>query len=192
MTPAVGVGGISIRYAQSVSFNAASTFAYDNFNRANGSLGANWTNLQNAFSISSNQVAPDNAGIDVASYTGATFGNDQTARVTVTTMAGGGNGSGPCVRLQAGAASGYAGYIDGSNYEILKLTAGVESVINSGGLTVSAPAIVELSVVGTTLTLTVNGVVIRVSTDSTYSSGAPGIWTETSSTGRFDDFLAWS
>lgn len=53
--------------------------ATDNFNRADGGLGANYTTLDGTLSISSNKVVGGGAGTNLSMHT-ATLSNDQYAR----------------------------------------------------------------------------------------------------------------
>lgn len=57
----------------------------DNFNRANGSIGSNWSGYTSAYSISSNQLSVDDNGSNTDIYWGnEAFGADQEAYVTFT------------------------------------------------------------------------------------------------------------
>ncbi len=56
----------------------------DNFNRANGSIGSNWTGYTSAFSISSNRLLANTGGGDTQIYWGnSTFNASQEAYVTI-------------------------------------------------------------------------------------------------------------
>ena len=55
----------------------------DNFNRANGAIGANWGGYASAFSIASNQLDVTAGGFDTYTIWNATsFGADQEAYIT--------------------------------------------------------------------------------------------------------------
>jgi hypothetical protein len=60
------------------------TSILDNFNRANGAIGSNWTGFNSAFSISSNQLLANTNGLDTHIYWGNTsYDADQEAYITV-------------------------------------------------------------------------------------------------------------
>jgi PKD repeat protein len=60
------------------------TSVLDNFNRANGSVGSNWVDEPNAFTITSNVVGGQN-GDHYIEWNGAVFGPDQECFVTIST-----------------------------------------------------------------------------------------------------------
>ena len=151
-----------------------------------GSLGANWTDFVAGISrIAGSAVGT--ASTDCASYyTGASFGNDQSAEATITVIGGGNQYAGVTVRM-----SGSGGYG--------VVTDGVETLITAWPgpsvlLSVPSPPAwvvgdkIKLGVVGTTLTVYRNGSAITggSTTDSSFSSGSPGL--ETFGIGAVDDF----
>lgn len=89
----------------------------DNFNRANGSLGANWTTPTGgtALQIASNLCEPSVTSHCVQLYTAASFGRNQYCEATITTLTGTGASIGLVLLGQTGAASyyyvGFAGTI---------------------------------------------------------------------------------
>ena len=163
----------------------ASTTASDNFNRANGSLGANWTDMTVGGMAISNDavVGTQAAGNSGDIYTGTTFGSDQSSQIQVTsTPLGGGQWIGPTVRAQNGGQSLYLGIYWGSNgnpeLEMFKLVNGgwtqLGSAFASG--TLAAGTELTLSVTGSTLSFSENGVVEITATDTSLTGGgtAPG------------------
>ena len=77
----------------------------DDFNRANGSLGADWTDMSvGGLAISNDAVVGTNAtGNSGDIYTGETFGSDQFSQIELTsTQLSGGQWIGPAVRAQDG------------------------------------------------------------------------------------------
>jgi hypothetical protein len=152
----------------------------DDFNRANGGLGANWTAQVDTFvtdtlAIVSNQVT-NTVNLDAASLWSADkFANDQYAQCVIANLNAGSNG-GPTVRGQstgtkryefdAGNAAGQTlYYYDGAtNWTTLASNSGV-----ANGDTI------RLEVTGTGLTCKVNGATTITATDATLSSGAPGL-----------------
>ena len=164
--------------------SSAATTASDNFNRANGSLGANWTDMTvGGLAISGDNVigtqASGNSG-DI--YTGATFASDQSSQVQVTsTPIGGGQWIGPAVRAQNGGQSLYVGIYFGNNgspvLDLFKLINGSWTQLGSSFAsgTLAAGTELTLSVTGSTLSFSENGVVEITATDTSLTGGAPGI-----------------
>ena len=158
--------------------------ASDNFNRANGSLGANWTDMTvGGLAISNDAVigtqAAGNSG-DI--YTGTAFGSDQSSQIQLTsTPIGGGQWIGPAVRAQNGGQSLYVGIYWGNNgnpeLELFKLLNGGWTQLGSSFASGSLAAGTELtlSVTGSTLSFSENGVVEITATDTSLTGGAPGI-----------------
>ena len=162
----------------------AATTASDNFNRANGSLGANWTDMTvGGLAISNDAViGTQSAGNSGDIYTGTTFGSDQSSQIQVTsTPLGGGQWIGPAVRAQNGGQSLYVGIYWGDNgnpeLELFKLINGgwtqLGSAFASG--TLAAGTELTLSVTGSTLSFSENGVVEITATDTSLTGGAPAI-----------------
>src|SRR5215469_4364184 len=88
----------------------AAVSASDDFNRANGSLGANWTAVSDGgLVISSQQVAGTaSAGVSGDIRTAESYPSDQFSQVQVTSaQLTGGQWIGPMVRAQNGGLSAY-------------------------------------------------------------------------------------
>ena len=163
---------------------ASAATASDNFNRANGSLGANWTDMTvGGLAISNDAVvgtqAAGNSG-DI--YTGTTFGSDQFSQIEVTsTPIGGGQWIGPAVRAQNGGQDLYVGICllnDGNpELELFKLLDGNWTELGSAYPTgtLAAGTILNLTVTGSTLSFSENGAVEITATDTSLTGGAPGI-----------------
>ena len=95
--------------------NAAALTGSDNFDRANGALGSNWTGVSDgALAISAQAVAGTHAsGISGDIWTAGSYGSNQYSQVGVTSaQLTGGQWIGPAVRLQDGGQDGYAGVLD--------------------------------------------------------------------------------
>lgn len=170
------------------------TSASDDFNRANsdplsdpgGAL--TWSVGPGGFEpvkIVSNQVIPSGSG----AYCGAvaaspTFAADQECTVTIGTEYP--SWTGPVVRAQSGSANCYMLFVTGSlvGVELYKVTNGSSTppTITQLGSTYTISALTNgdtltLRSVGTTLTIYKNGVALSPTvTDSTYSSGQPGLF----------------
>lgn len=143
-----------------------------------GALSANWTNTTSSAYVSliqaSGTVVPSvSAKQGLAIYTGLAFTNDQYSQVKFVSHTSNTDSTGPCVRMSA-AASGVCWIADSAKIYVLTAGSGVRSVV-----TCPLPAsgdTLQLSVVGSTYTCTdVTTGLYASGTDTTYSSGSPGI-----------------
>lgn len=171
--------------------------ASDDFNRADGAIGANWTALAGTFTIVSN-TARQTGTVEqyyVTRYTAtAPATNDHEAEADGRSD-NSGVGFGAGVRLQSGAVSGYVlvGF-GGDAFYLVRLDAGGENIIDTGG-TCTSGVTFNLRIVanGTAIEGYVNDALTVNATDATYASGGWGIVTfDTLNTAnRFlDNFLA--
>jgi hypothetical protein len=162
---------------------SAATLASDNFNRANGALGTGWTATSDgALAISSQQVigkAGQNTG---NTRTGETYPGDQFSQIQVTSTAlSGGQWIAAAVRMQSSGQNAYAGlyYWNFGSPELMlfKRTGGawtqLGGVYNSGALATGTQ--LQVQAVGSTISLWQNGVQRLSVTDTSLTSGAPGI-----------------
>lgn len=166
----------------------------DDFNRANGAVGSNWTNGRGAFSVSSNQVAAtDTAVASQFCYVNTStvdFTDDHSAEITLATLSIN-DWIGPIVR-----ASGSGGYIaisDGNVARIQKYTfPTTRTDLTAVTTSITTGNILKLTAVGTTITLYKNGTQVDQVTDSSYSTGQPGIYylRNNNNSTRGDDFFA--
>jgi Putative esterase len=157
----------------------------DNFNRANGTLGAGWTDMSDAgLAISSQAVIGTNlAGNSGDMRTGENYSSNQYSQVEVTsTQLTGTQWIGPAVRTQNGGQDGYVGiyYWNSGNPELMlfKRSGGTTwsqlgNTYSSGPL--AAGTQLKLMVVGTTLSFLENRVERIAAYDPSPSGGAPGI-----------------
>ncbi len=156
----------------------------DDFNRANGSLGADWTDMSvGGLAISNDavvgtQVSGDSGDI----YTGETFGSDQFSQVELASIQlSGGQWIGPAVRAQDGGQDLYTGiyWWNFGDPELLLFEringnwTELGSPYPTGPL--AAGTRLNLSVTGSTLSFSENGVVAITATDTGLSGGAPAI-----------------
>ncbi len=160
---------------------SAATPASDDFNRAPGSLGADWTGIRDGrLSISSHAVI-GRSGLAGDVWTARTFTSDQYSQVEVTsTRLTGSQWIGAAVRVQNGGQDAYAGvyYWNGGRPELglFKRSAGSWSQLgsySSGPL--AAGTQLKLVAVGSTISFLENGVPRLSVSDSSLSGGAPGI-----------------
>jgi predicted transcriptional regulator len=154
----------------------------DNFNRANGGLGAGWTAISDgALSISSQALVGTNATAgDIRVAEG--YGSDQSSQIQLTsTQLTGGQWIGPAVRMQSAGQNAYLGMYFWNNgapqLRLYKRSAGtwtqLGSSYNSGRL--GSGTTLQVLAVGTRISLLQNGVERVVATDASVTGGAPGI-----------------
>jgi len=79
------------------------------------------------------------------------------------------------VRASSGG-NGYGVYVNATNVLILSLTAGSGSIIGSTTCTSVSGNVYKIDMQGTTITVYQNGTSCGSATDSTYSSGLPGLF----------------
>jgi esterase/lipase superfamily enzyme len=153
----------------------------DDFSRADGALGANWTTVPGtaAPAIVSNRVQPGTAGqLNSAYWSADTFGADQFAQATLPNSSGSQYGPGIAVRLN-GATGYFLWYGNSAGVVSLWRMDGSSSwtlLASSSALSVAATDVWRIEAVGSTLTGFQNGTQVVRATDTRYSSGAPGVW----------------
>ena len=155
--------------------SASAVTASDDFNRANGALGSNWASLQAGMSIVGNAAAGNGGGLHaMAQWTGSTFGADQWAQGTVTYVSGS-QYIGPAVRVNA-TGQGYSVTVDnGAAYVSNQTGFGTSTVLLTISGTFASGGVLKLGIVGSLLTAYWNGASIGSVTDTTYTTGQPGI-----------------
>ena len=172
--------------------------ASDNFNRANGSLGASWTNVSDGgLAITSQAVAGTAASaVSGDTWSAGTFTGNQYSQVTVTsTQLTGGQWIGPMVRAQNSGLSAYVGtysWNNGSpNLRLFKRSGGnggtwtqLGGTYNSGPL--SAGTQLEVVAAGSTISFLLNGVTRISASDTSLTGGGPGIMSY--GTGQVDNW----
>ena len=164
---------------------AMAATASDNFNRANGALGASWTKISDgALTISGQAVA----GTAAANYSGdlwtaSTFGGNQFSQVTTTsTQLTGGQWIAVAVRANSTGQQAYVGLYFWNNgspdMRLYRRNGGtwtqLGSTYSSGPL--AAGSQLQIRAVGSTISLMQNGTTRISVTDTTLTSGAPGIY----------------
>lgn len=172
------------------------TIASDNFNRADGGLGANWSTMtaQNAPQIVSNVVEPASltSTFSAAYWNANPCPNDQWAQVVVTACATSNDGILILLRAATGTNSGYQFQVKGAlgasaSVIIKSISSGTPTVLVSGTASVNAGDILYGEIVGTTLVMKINGTQVLTITDSTFASGKFGIALFASTSGTIAD-----
>lgn len=173
----------------------------DDFNRADGALGSNWTSVYGtAPSVFSNKCRGAAwAASGLAMYNGA-FPNDQYAECKVSVADGIYDKHGPAVRCST--ASGGSAYVmiitvangNANVYKLVNGSMGETPFLAWASMGLSAFAdgdTAKLAVSGTTITPYKNGSAGTGTTDSDISSGNPGVWADNGASGStyaLDDF----
>ena len=181
---------------------ASSTTVSDDFNRSNvNPLGGNWTTLSGAnnLKILNNAIAGAVSCVGSnacdAYWNAATFSNDQCSQVTLI-LAGNGIYSGPIVRASHSALAYYALNANGSsNYQLYKTASGSESILGANIAVVPKNNdILKICAIGNSITAYINGTLRGTRTDSTITTGSPGIEVSYSNTANptLDNWSGWS
>jgi hypothetical protein len=156
--------------------------ATDAFTRADGGLGANWSTAGAGLfgpAIVSNQVQANAVGNDSGAIWNAdAFPNDQYAKVTLKTLnTDNAKLVGVQLRCNAGTNDGYQCCVRGP----FGATSPIEIrdnrvAIATGTAVVAANDVLLGNVVGTTITLYINGVQKLQTTDATWTAGSAGVY----------------
>ena len=177
----VALVGSALTVMPQAAFAAGS--ASDDFNGANRSLSADWTDMSvGGLAISNDAVIgtqPSGDSGDI--YTGETFGSDQFSQIDLTsTQIAGGQWIGPAVRAQNGGQSLYVGiYWWNFGSPELLLFKRIYGNWTQLGSYPSGPLVagtqLNLTATGSTLSLSENGAVEITATDTSLTGGAPAI-----------------
>ena len=168
--------------AVSCTSNSAAS-ASDDFNRADGGLGPDWTAISDGAMAISSQVVTGTAGATTGEIrTAETFASDQYSQVEVTsTQLTGGQWIGPAVRVQNGGQDAYLGiyFWNFGNPELVLYLRSAGSWTQLGSSYSSGPLAagtqLELTAVGNTIAFLEDGVQRIAVSDSTLTGGAPGM-----------------
>lgn len=155
--PATWVDNVTPNGSAAITFAvpaATGTPPSDLFNRAdtNNSIGGNWTNLDNAWSITGNMAEPFNVAWSSAYWTGTVLSNDHYSEITIGTFSGG-SAMGPMVRMKTDFSYYYL-YIDPAGFIYLQK-------IVAGAAAVTLATITQACVVGDVVRLEVQGSTLR-------------------------------
>ena len=168
--------------AVSCTSNSA-TSASDDFNRADGSLGPNWTAISDGAMAISSQAVTGTVNVDTGEIrTAETYASDQYSQIEVTsTQLTGGQWIGPAVRLQSSGQDGYLGiyYWNFGNPQLRLYVRNAGSYTQLGSSyssgALAAGTQLRLVAAGNTIAFLENGVQRIEVTDGTFTGGAPGI-----------------
>lgn len=162
--------------------------ASDNFNRSNEnplSGGGNWLTStgETPLQITSDFVSCTTLGgnTNYQYYNGGiSWPNDQYSQVQLTTnVANSGTSSGCMVRISATTATFYTASIINGNLVLSKVVAGSFTSLATVSYSFTNGDVMLFQVVGTTLSCYMNGVLKTTTTDSSITSGFPGIFMQT-------------
>src|SRR5215469_1701437 len=161
---------------------SAAAVASDDFDRADGGLGANWSDLGfGGLSISSHAVT-GSQGLTGDVWAGGSFGGDQFSQVQVTsTQLAEGQWIGPSVRIGGSGASAYTGlyFWNYGNPQLMlfKRTGGNWTQLGNSVATAPLPAgtTLEVTAVGSAISLLQDGGTVITATDTQVTGGQPGI-----------------
>jgi putative esterase len=174
----VVLGGIALPFLLP---SAGAATVSDNFNRANGGLGSNWTTLggTTAPQIVNNTAQPGSAGtVNSAYWSASTFGNNQYAAASFPDSSG--TNYGPAIAVRLSNSRGYFLWYGNSASTVsiwrMDSSSSWTELKASAKLTVAATDVWQLQAVGSTLTGYQNGKQVVTTTDTQYTTGAPGIW----------------
>ena len=167
-------------------------FATDNFNRADGGVGSNWTALQNSggvangHAIVSNEAAAAAAGYCFSVWNANDFNDDQYSQYKeVNTTAYSGVGT----RMPAsGQVDGYLWTNNfGSDSRLYRGDDGIFTLVASGWSIPAAGSIIKQTSTGSNHEVFDDGASLGSGTDGTYGTGNPGIWS-LDTTAKLDDW----
>ena len=163
----------------------AASSVSDSFQRANGSLGPNWTAMSDGgLSISSGQAVGAASGDAGDLWTADSFTSDQYSQVTMTaTQLTATQWLGTVVRGQNSGLSGYVAiyFWNNGSPEVMLFLRKNGGWAQLGSSYATAPlkagTVLGLSAAGSSLSVTVNGTAVISATDATLTGGAPGLMT---------------
>jgi hypothetical protein len=160
----------------------------DDFNRADGSPGANWVQVSGTWTIVSQQLSSGNAGGTIILRAATAMAtSDHSVQITIAATAAVSHGV--WARGNSNITQGYLLRNDGTSWNIFSVVGGSFSSIGSYAAAAAAGDVAKLQVVGTSIKGYINGT-LRISiTDTAVTTGTSvGIRAESTSSLRFDDF----
>lgn len=156
------------------------TLASDDFNRADGALGSNWTTIVSttAPAIVSNTIHDQGAAASSgAFYSGVpNWPSDSWAQITLVTQEASAGSQGVGLRIQPAAYSGYLGFFDAGtgNLRIRRVDAGAATNLVAVAYTFAANDVLRFEAIASQLRLYINDVLKLATFDTTYKTGSAG------------------
>jgi hypothetical protein len=158
----------------------------DNFNRANGAIGSNWTQPPASgatLNVSSNTVvASTTSTFCVAFWNGATFADDQYSQAKVTQISGSaGEAPGLIVRAKTGVDQCYVMFPTSAGEKIFTYSGGsYTEIATTGGANVVNGNVIKFEALGSAGSVTLNvyrngSLLLTTTTGTVYTGGSPGI-----------------
>jgi len=161
--------------------HAYATTVSDNFNRANGGLGSNWTTVKGAAApaIVNNTLQPGTSNaLNSAYWSANTFGSNQYAQANMPASSGSNYGPGIAVRLSN--SKGYFLWYGNSPSQVsiwrMDSATSWNQIAASGNLTIAPTDVWMIQAVGSTISAYQNGKQVAKVTDTKYTTGSPGVW----------------
>ncbi|MEU5043163.1 hypothetical protein [Streptomyces griseorubiginosus] len=162
----------------------------DDFNRANGAPGANWTDATGLWTIVSNQLSSGTAGgTIIIRATGAMTTSDNSAQVTIAATGAVSHGVFCRANTGSGFTSGYLWRNDGTSWNLFSNVGSSFTSLGSFAGAAVAGDVAKITAVGSTITGYVNGTARVTVTNTAVATGTGvGIRAESTNLLRFDDF----
>jgi hypothetical protein len=170
-------------HSASAASAASAAVTTDDFDRADGSLGPDWTDMTDGgLAISSQQVVGTSSSYSGDIRTAETYASDQYSQIEITsTQLSAGQWIGVAVRAQNGGQDLYLGlYFWNDGDPVLMLFKRIDGGWTQLGSTYGTGALIaetqlQLSATGSNLTFSENGVALITASDTSLTGGAPGI-----------------
>ncbi len=162
----------------------------DDFNRPDGSVGANWVQVSGAWVIISQQLSPGTTGSTVvlrAATAMATSDNYSQVTIAATTSAS----QGVWCRGDSTLTSGYAVRNNGTNWALFSVVGGTFTSIGTFAAAAVAGDVVKIQAVGSTITAYINGISRISVTNTAVTTGTNvGIRSDVNSALHYDNYIA--
>ncbi len=149
----------------------------DDFNRPDGSLGANWTqsaHTPDVPTISSHQAIGDAIDEAGAIWNANTFGDRQFARATISSASALPNTFVALILRETDSSHGYVAQFDPRLSAVSIIRYPATTILNVNAITLVVGDLIEFRAIGSLLSLYLNHALIGSDTDSTNASGAIG------------------
>lgn len=165
--------------------------ATDNFNRADGALGVNWTGIAgNVPTVNTNACAGMSGGGDHgAFYSGASFANDQYSEGTLTALTSGASYIGVLVRGSSGNCYGF--YASTTDSYLFKVVSNTWTQLGATGPAFANNDVIRIEISSSSITCKKNGSASGMPSatgQTDIASGSPGIFAYEGTASRIDDW----